>query len=110
MQRFSAYRIMWLFVMFDLPTLTRDDQKRANTFRGNLVKDGFTRFQYSVYIRHCISVENMEAHKRRVKKYVPDEGLVCAIPITDKQFSQIEIFIGKRQTPAPEPPHQLELF
>lgn len=96
--------------MFDLPTLTKVEQRRANAFRLNLIKDGFSRFQYSVYIRHCLSFENMVAHRARVKKYLPQEGMVCAIPITDKQFSEIEIFFGRRQHPPPESPQQLELF
>ncbi len=40
--RFSAYRVMWLFVMFDLPTETKKDRKNATQFRKNLVENGFT--------------------------------------------------------------------
>ena len=51
---------MWLMVFFDLPTDTKKEQKAAMLFRQNLLKDGFTMFQFSIYIRHCGSKENME--------------------------------------------------
>lgn len=95
MQRFNAYRLMWLFVLFDLPVLTKSDMKNANQFRKDLIKDGFSRFQLSVYTRHCSSMENLITHKQRIKKILPEKGLVCAIPLTDKQFGEIEIFCGK---------------
>lgn len=110
MQRFNAYRLMWLFVLFDLPVLTKTDMKNANQFRKNLIKDGFSRFQLSVYTRHCSSMENLITHKQRIKKVLPENGLVCAIPLTDKQFGEIEIFCGKSRIPAPPAPQQLELF
>ena len=58
MERFSEYRVMWVLVLFDLPTETRKDRKTSAEFRKNLVRDGFTMFQFSIYIRHCASQEN----------------------------------------------------
>lgn len=46
---------MWLFVMFDLPTMTKKDRKASALFRKQLEKDGFSMHQFSVYIRHCAS-------------------------------------------------------
>ena len=57
---------MWLMVFFDLPTDTKKERKVASLFRQNLLKDGFTMFQFSIYIRHCGSKENMEVHIKRV--------------------------------------------
>ena len=37
----NGYRIMWLFVFFDLPTDTKKDRKNASGFRNKLLKDGF---------------------------------------------------------------------
>ena len=47
MDRFSEYRIMWVLVLFDLPTETKKDKKAYAEFRKNLQKDGFTMFQRS---------------------------------------------------------------
>lgn len=46
MDRFSEYRIMWVLVLFDLPTDTKKDKKAYADFRKNLQKDGFTMFQF----------------------------------------------------------------
>lgn len=62
MDRFSEYRIMWVLVLFDLPTETKKDKKAYAEFRKNLQKDGFTMFQFSIYVRHCASCENAEVH------------------------------------------------
>lgn len=48
---------MWVIVMFDLPTDTPKARKAYARFRTDLLKDGFTMMQYSVYIRHCASIE-----------------------------------------------------
>ena len=40
MNRISAYRVMWLLVLFDLPTETKKDKKAYTDFRKNLQKDG----------------------------------------------------------------------
>ena len=109
-ERFSEYRIMWLLVLFDLPTETKKEKKAYTTFRKNLIKDGFTMFQFSIYIRHCASMENAEVHKKRVKSFLPEFGKVGIICITDKQFGNIDIFYGTKPQRPNSPGQQLELF
>ena len=109
-QRFSEYRIMWILVFFDLPTETRKERKAAADFRKQLMGDGFTMFQFSIYVRHCASKENAEVHVRRVKAMLPEYGQVAMITITDKQFGDIELFNNQRETPPASPGLQLELF
>ena len=106
----NAYRIMWLIVMFDLPTKTKTDRKRAALFRRLLLKDGFSHMQHSVYLRHCASRENAELHIKRVKSFLPPRGTVSIIRITDKQFGMIESFYGHSSIPPPLAHHQLEMF
>lgn len=110
MDRFSEYRIMWVLVLFDLPTETKKDRKAHALFRKNLQKDGFTMFQFSIYVRHCASMENAAVHIKRVKSFLPEFGQVGIICITDKQFSQIELFYGKKSQEPNTPGQQLELF
>lgn len=110
MNRISAYRVMWVLVFFDLPTETKKEKKIAFEFRKNLQKDGFTMFQFSIYIRHCASVENAEVHIKRVKSFLPEDGRVGILCITDKQFGSMELYFG-RKTQAPlAGGQQLELF
>lgn len=68
MTRFSEYRIMWVLVLFDLPTDTKKDRKEYALFHKKLLMDGFTMFQFSIYLRHCPSAENADVHIARVKK------------------------------------------
>lgn len=110
MDRFSEYRIMWVLVFFDLPTETKKDKKAYALFRKNLQGDGFTMFQFSIYVRHCASTENAEVHIRRVKSFLPEFGQVGILCITDKQFGQIELFYGKKPLSVNSPGQQLELF
>ena len=110
MERFSEYRVMWIMVFFDLPTETKRERKEHALFRKNLMRDGFTMFQFSIYIRHCASKENMQVHIRRIKKFIPDKGKVGILAITDKQFGDMEIFIGKKETQPELGGLQLELF
>lgn len=110
MNRFSEYRIMWVLVFFDLPTETKKDRKAYAEFRKNLQRDGFTMFQFSIYVRHCASSENAAVHIKRVKSMLPEFGKVGIMSITDKQFSNIELFYGKKNVEVNTPGQQLELF
>ncbi|MGL5980769.1 MAG: CRISPR-associated endonuclease Cas2 [Phocaeicola sp.] len=110
MDRFSEYRIMWILVLFDLPTETKKDKKAYIDFRKNLQRDGFTMFQFSIYTRHCASKENAEVHIKRVKSFLPPFGKIGIMCITDKQFAAIELFYGKKPCSPHAPGQQLELF
>lgn len=106
----NAYDIMWLYVMFDLPVETRAQRKAAARFRKDLLQDGFAMHQFSVYIRHCASLESAKVHIRRVESFIPDEGFVSILKVTDKQFGDTIHLQGRKQKPAPPNPVQLELF
>lgn len=108
--RFNEYQVMWVLVFFDLPTETASDRKAAAQFRKNLMGDGFTMFQFSIYTRHCASKENSEVHVKRVKSMLPPHGRVGILSITDKQFGEIVIFDGQKPKPPSAPGQQLELF
>lgn len=101
---------MWTLVMYDLPTETKKDKKLAAKFRKELMQDGFSMFQFSMYVRHSASSENADVHKNRVRKMLPEHGKVGILQITDKQFGQMEIFFGKKAQDLPDIPQQLELF
>lgn len=108
--RFNQYRIMWILVFFDLPTETKKDRKNYARFRKELLKDGFTMFQFSIYIRHCSSRENRNVHIKRVKRFIPEKGTVGILSITDKQFGMMQIYEGRKRTEGFVEPHQMELF
>ena len=108
--RLNSYRIMWLFVMFDLPTLTKVDKKNSARFRKDLEKDGFIMHQWSVYIRYCASLESAKLHIKRVRSFTPSKGLVSILIITDKQYADIVNIWGAIEKKNPQKPMQLEIF
>lgn len=106
----NEYRIVWLYVMFDLPVETKRQRRNAARFRKDLLKDGFGMHQFSVYIRHCASYEAATVHINRVKGMVPDDGSVSILKVTDKQFGDTINIIGKKYKAPPQAPVQLEFF
>ena len=106
----NGYRAMWIFAMFDLPTDTKKARKSYSLFRKNLLQDGFTMVQYSIYVRHCASEENVDVHYKRVENFLPDDGEVRILIVTDKQFGRMQTFWGKMRKPTPPRPRQLEFF
>lgn len=110
MLRFEQYRIMWILVFFDLPTETKKQKKDYTTFRKKLLDDGFTMFQFSIYLRHCASRENAQVHINRVKKSLPPQGQIGVLCVTDKQFGSMELFVGKKEKEVQTPYQELELF
>ena len=101
---------MWIITFFDLPTETKSDRKAYSDFRNFLLKDGFTMHQYSVYRRHCASIENMETHIKRIEKHLPKRGFVSILSVTDKQFELIKNYWGVEEALKCETPQQLEMF
>jgi CRISPR-associated protein Cas2 len=108
--RISQYRIMWIFVFFDLPTETKTDRKNYSIFRKSLLKDGFSMLQYSIYVRHCNSRENTDVHIKRVKSFLAPKGEIIIFMLTDKQYGIMEFFRSRDPMMRPETPQQLEMF
>lgn len=106
----SGYRMMWLYVMFDLPVGTPAERKSATKFRKFLLDEGFEMAQFSVYLRFAESKESAETHVGRVRNALPPKGKVHIVSITDKQYGNARIFTGMKSERRPENPAQLMLF
>ncbi len=101
---------MWVIAMFDLPVDTRAARRAYARFRKDLLEDGFTMMQFSVYVRHCASIDNAELHASRMGAKVPEKGEVRFLIITDNQFGRIRVYVGKKRENVPPAPAQLQLF
>ena len=108
--RLNAYRIMWLFVYFDLPVVKKKDRQKAARFRQFLLNDGFSMMQYSVYTRHCASKQSANVHISRIENNIPEKGHVNILTITDKQYGNIINYWGFEEKPLEKAPQQLEFF
>lgn len=101
---------MWVLALFDLPVDNPSSRREYTRFRKILLDDGFTMMQYSVYQRHCASLENAQVHMKRMGKVVPPRGEVRFLIITDHQYGKILTYRGKKRQPEPQSPMQLEFF
>ncbi len=108
--RLNQYRVMWVLVFFDLPTETKKDRRNHAKFRKEIMKDGFTMFQFSIYTRCCPSRENADVHIKRVKSLLPPAGYIGIMCVTDKQFGSMELFHSTKPIKANPDPQQLQLF
>lgn len=106
----SKYRVMWLFVMFDLPVLTKQDRRDYGQFRKKLQSKGFTMLQLSVYAKHLPSEEAAEPLKLHVHAALPPKGQVRILAVTDRQFGKMEVYFGRKRTAVEDPPLQIALF
>lgn len=106
----SPYRIMWLFVMFDLPTTTKKEKKSALEFRNDLLDMGFEMSQFSVYLKYCVSSDKSEAIKLKITRKIPYNGKIDILTITDKQFANMSRFYSGKHKKNDKNPTQLHLF
>ncbi|WP_367272354.1 CRISPR-associated endonuclease Cas2 [Phreatobacter sp.] len=106
----SGYRLMWIFVMFDLPVTSKAEMRAATKFREYLLDEGFEKSQFSVYARFCNGKEQFEAHMRRIEAHLPDRGDVHVLTFTDRQYENIVRFSGQRRRRSRKNPDQLALF
>lgn len=106
----SAYRIMWMLVMFDLPVMTAEERHAATRFRLALLDEGFEMCQYSVYVRCCASTTEARTYTRHVEGELPEGGRVDILYFTDKQYENIVSFKGHRPGQRPKNPDQYVLL
>lgn len=90
------HKFMRILVFFDLPVKTKRERKKATQFRTFLLKDGYYMVQYSVYARVCNGNDMVELHKQRLRMNVPDEGSIRVLTITEKQYDNVDVMLGKK--------------
>ena len=105
----SGYRLMWMIVMFDLPTITKNDRRRATKFRNFLLDSGFEMAQFSIYLKFVGVREKANRMVKKIKLNTPP-GKVSILFFTDKQFSQIINIHNNKIEQITEEYEQLLLF
>ena len=106
----SAYRVMWVMVMFDLPVVSPEDRKQATDFRNRLLDLGFEMVQFSVYARRADSLSRSGGYLAEIQDALPEGGRVQMIEFTDKQYERIRTFKGKNRYRNKLEASQLDLF
>lgn len=88
---------MRIIVFFDLPTETYMDRKAYTYFRKTLISNGFIMMQESVYCKLALNKSIVNKIMTLLRKNKPKNGIVEVLTITEKQFSQIEYLVGKKE-------------
>ncbi len=95
--RLNPYKIMWLYLFFDLPVVESEERREATQFRNFLLDQGFTMGQFSVYYKFAGSTQERDRLVRLVEGHLPRGGKVDILSITDKQYGGIISFRGQQR-------------
>ena len=101
---------MWMLVMFDLPTDTKQQRERATDFRNFLLDEGFERSQFSVYARFVNGKEAFATRVARIERHLPPQGDIQILNFTDRQYRDTVHFSDQGCREARQNPHQLVMF
>lgn len=82
--------------MFDLPVDTDEEKRIYRIFRKNLLKEGFTMMQYSIYVRVCPNRDYGKRLEKRIQKLAPPKGNVRLLSVTEKQYSDMKLIVGSK--------------
>ena len=93
-----SFRYMRLVLFFDLPTLSSLNLKSYRNFVKGIKEEGFYMLQESVYIKMVLNKKYADSTIKRIKKNLPSEGSVLVLTITEKQFSSMNILLGKNKS------------
>ena len=106
----NGLQLMWMYVMFDLPVVEKEERKQATDFRNYLLNEGFIMAQFSVYYKLIGGKDEIPKYATRVEKALPPKGKVDIISITDKQYGNIITFRSKKRGRGPKKAIQYQLF
>lgn len=82
--------------MFDLPVETAQQRKQYRQFRKALINEGFLMVQYSVYVRVCVTKSAAVLMENRIKTYLPDNGTIQTLMLTEKQYNDMHFLTGEK--------------
>lgn len=89
---------MRVLVFFDLPVLTSENRRAYAKFRKFLLKSGFMMLQESVYCKLALNGSIVHTIVDNVHKNKPEEGLVQILTVTEKQYANMDIVVGKMKS------------
>lgn len=88
---------MRLLIMFDLPVDTSEQRRAYRTFRKQLINQGFTMIQYSVYVRVCVNRKSAQFIEKKIQCFLPQTGIVQSFMMTEKQYNDMHYLLGQKK-------------
>lgn len=86
---------MRMILFFDLPMVSARERKIYTTFRKQLTQEGFVMMQQSVYSKLVLNSTNEKSTYNRLRKIIPDNGVIQLLTITERQFASMEYLAGE---------------
>lgn len=92
----SDYRKMRVLIIFDLPSVEKEDISNNQRFVKNLKKIGFFMLQFSVYTKSLINQAEYERIVKKISNIIPQKGNIIILKLTDKQYNDMIYLNGER--------------
>lgn len=89
---------MRTLVFFDLPTLTATQRRNYRIFVRKLKALGFFMMQESVYSKMSINDQYVDSTIKSIEQFLPKDGSVFALTVTEKQFASMKFLLGEYKT------------
>ena len=107
---YGDFRHMWVLAMFDLPTQTKSQRRKAALFRTHLLDGGFSMLQYSGYQKFVTTQDAAQREIAYIERGLPKTGKVRIMLFTSKQWRMSKVYDGKLPESPEKTPDQLVLF
>ncbi|MGM9969483.1 MAG: CRISPR-associated endonuclease Cas2 [Anaeroplasma sp.] len=89
---------MRLLLFFDLPSVSKEEKRTYSKFVKQIKCNGFYMLQESVYAKMALNKQVLESTIEKVNKFLPPNGYVIVLPITEKQFNNMTIMLGENKS------------
>ncbi|AZZ65802.1 CRISPR-associated endonuclease Cas2 [Metamycoplasma phocicerebrale] len=86
---------MKIILMYDV-SMDEDNLTLYNKFRNSLIKLGYFRIQYSIYVK-TIGFQTLYPYeKEKLMKIIPKKSNVRVLLVTENQYSNMDILMGEK--------------
>lgn len=96
MMKISDYRKMRAIILFDLPSVEKQDMANNQKFIKKLKKIGFYMLQFSVYTKVLINQSEYDRIIKKVKQIILNKGNIIILKLTDKQYNDMIYLNGEK--------------
>lgn len=89
---------MRLLLLYDLPSVEKEDITINNRFLKDIKKIGFIMLQYSVYSKSLTNQSDLEKVLKKLKQVIPKKGKIILFKLTEKQYDDMIYLKGEKNT------------
>ena len=83
-----------LLLFFDIPNVSREEQRRYRKFRKAIKKDGYACMQESVYAKLVKNTVTSGTEINKIRDFAPLGASVAVLPLSLMEFSKMKNVCG----------------